>query len=60
MERSWYVSTYEMEFGVTDIQGPEHARLKDYVSAMPGQLSAAVHEGGNSRSTPQFVQIGMR
>lgn len=24
----------------------EHARLKDYVSDLPGQLDAAIHEGG--------------
>lgn len=26
-----------------------HARLKDHVSAMPGQLEAVVHEGGTRR-----------
>jgi ATP-binding cassette, subfamily C (CFTR/MRP), member 1 len=29
-----------------DIAHPDHARLKDHVSGMPEQLSAAVHEGG--------------
>ena len=27
-----------------------HARLKEHVSEMPGQLDAAVHEGGEPRS----------
>ena len=27
---------------------PGHARLKDHISAMPGQLEAEVHEGGQS------------
>lgn len=25
----------------------DHARLKDHISSMPGQLDAAIHEGGS-------------
>ena len=32
-----------------------HARLKEHVSSMSGQLEARVNEGGMSRITPQVL-----
>ena len=35
----------------------DHARLKDHVSGMPGQLSAAVHEGGMCLVQPDDLRL---
>lgn len=41
---------FEMEFchilQLTCFVKTEHARLRDHVASMPGQLDAQVHEGG--------------
>lgn len=38
----------------------DHARLKDHVSGMPGQLSAAVHEGGMCPGLADDLRIADR
>src|SRR5436305_13731535 len=35
----------------------DHARLRDHVSSMPGQLSAAVHEGGMCLSPADDLRL---
>ncbi|KAL6250098.1 ATP-binding cassette glutathione S-conjugate transporter ycf1 [Rhinocladiella similis] len=37
----------------------EHARLKDYVSDLPGQLDAAIHEGGSNLSHGQRQLVSL-
>ena len=41
------------------INSPEHARLKDHVSSMPGKLDATVNEGGSNLSAGQRQLVSL-
>lgn len=53
LSRSIYRSS--SAFSLTSLRPPAHARLKEHVSSMPGQLEALVHEGGTFGLTAATV-----
>ena len=58
MDGSWYVDPFVVLACIAD-SFVDHARLRDHVTSMPGQLDAEIHEGGSNLSQGQRQLVSL-